>query len=195
MRGDKPNAEVSATEPTSKEPRSIADDETSASTLETFIHHQKLVRREERASSSEANKTKILYRREAPAYADHADRLAILGNTIMRYRRRFGLTQAQLAQLVGTSSQRVSRWERGSGEVSAIELLTLCEIFDYPPETLLMAASPHVYALAKRLDAQEGRLLQAFRMLPIDQRETMIALLAGSGRLEAVEPINKEEPM
>ena len=47
-----------------------------------------------------------------------------------------GLTQAELAEKVGTTFETVSRWERGIKTPSAYYRRKLCEVFGKTPEEL-----------------------------------------------------------
>ena len=56
----------------------------------------------------------------------------------LRYwRRARGLTQAELAQLVGVSVQALGTWERGVAEPYPRHIRKLCQVLDVTPQALL----------------------------------------------------------
>ena len=67
-----------------------------------------------------------------------------LGANITAFRTAQGLSQEQLAQLLGVSRQSVSKWETGTATPDLVHLLRLCEIFSVSLDTLVgqQAAQP-----------------------------------------------------
>jgi transcriptional regulator with XRE-family HTH domain len=60
-----------------------------------------------------------------------------LSEAIRAARRRAGLSQAELAELLGVRQSSVSQWERGSTRPSTVHLLALtaalkCSLLDFP---------------------------------------------------------------
>lgn len=51
--------------------------------------------------------------------------MAVLGNRIKFYRKKYGISQAALAHYVGVSKKTVSRWEQGAN-LSAYHAMLLC---------------------------------------------------------------------
>jgi predicted ATPase/DNA-binding NarL/FixJ family response regulator/transcriptional regulator with XRE-family HTH domain len=63
---------------------------------------------------------------------------------LRRARYQMGLTQAELAERVGTTFETVSRWERGIKAPSAYYRRKLCDVFDKTAEELGLLAEPNV---------------------------------------------------
>lgn len=59
--------------------------------------------------------------------------LAVMGRDLRSRRRALGLTQAALAEAVGTRPVMVGRWERGEGLPSSDEVIRLSEVLDLDP--------------------------------------------------------------
>ena len=93
------------------------------------------------------------------------------GDTVRRLRKERGLTQGQLAAHVGVSQTAVSAWECGIREVATDNFLKLAEVLDFDISELAANARK---ALG---DAEEVRLLAAFRALPKERRLTAIKLV------------------
>jgi len=51
---------------------------------------------------------------------------------------RAGLTQAQLAELMGKDDSTIHRWERGLLNINLSDMLRLAKIFDCPPSALIV---------------------------------------------------------
>ncbi len=60
-----------------------------------------------------------------------------LGSNIAAHRRRFGLTQAALAEKLNFSDKAVSKWERGESIPDVVTLARLSELFDVPMDVLV----------------------------------------------------------
>lgn len=83
-----------------------------------------------------------------------------------------GLTQAQLADMIGTTSGSVSNWEMPSGK-SMPDLKTvrrICLALNCPPGDLLCLSSVSI-------TGDEYNLLKGFRSLDDAGRHTMMAVL------------------
>ncbi len=65
-----------------------------------------------------------------------------LGTNIREHRKRCGLSQEKLAELVGVSRQAVTKWETGQSAPSTENLLRLAEIFDVSLDALITAGTP-----------------------------------------------------
>lgn len=61
----------------------------------------------------------------------------ILSNMIKQFRKRAGLTQPKLAQLLGVSFSTLRRWETYGGQPRADELKKLCEVLGCNESELL----------------------------------------------------------
>lgn len=60
-----------------------------------------------------------------------------LGSNIAAHRKRFGLTQAALAEKISFSDKAVSKWERGESIPDVVTLARLSELFDVPMDVLV----------------------------------------------------------
>jgi transcriptional regulator with XRE-family HTH domain len=60
-----------------------------------------------------------------------------LGSNIAAHRKRFGLTQAGLAEKLNFSDKAVSKWERGESIPDVVTLARLAELFDVPMDVLV----------------------------------------------------------
>ena len=65
-----------------------------------------------------------------------------IGANVARLRRRLGLTQAQLAELVGVESRHLQRIERGSVDLPVSSLEALSVALGVKPQVLLRPATP-----------------------------------------------------
>lgn len=68
--------------------------------------------------------------------------MTVLGRNIKKYRELKGLTQDQVAKMVGKSKNVVSNWEQGRNKPDADTIEILMGIFDVDANTLLGWDSP-----------------------------------------------------
>ncbi len=109
-----------------------------------------------------------------------SDRKLIAGPPIRRLRRRLGLSQAAMAEMLGISPSYLNLVERNNRPVSASLLVALAEQFDFDPRTLA-AAEPGGGA-----DAIRRRLADPlFADLEVDRAEVDEWLAAAPGGAEA----------
>ena len=81
-----------------------------------------------------------------------------IGSRIRKYREGRGLSQKQLAQLIGVSNSRVSNWEQGLNRPDADIIATICRALQVSPTDLLdVRLSPD------ELNDQERKVIQAYR--------------------------------
>ena len=81
-----------------------------------------------------------------------------IGNRIRKYREAHGLSQMELAQLIGVSNGRISNWEQGLNRPSADILAALCTALNVSPSALLdVRLSPD------DLTDQERNVILAYR--------------------------------
>lgn len=59
-------------------------------------------------------------------------------NFIKQYRKALGLTQSQLASILGVSKNTVSHWEIGDFDPSVNAIFKLCSVFDCNFEELFI---------------------------------------------------------
>lgn len=60
-----------------------------------------------------------------------------IGANIVSYRKRYGLTQARLAEKLNYSDKAVSKWERGESVPDVMTLVQLAELFDVTVNDLI----------------------------------------------------------
>lgn len=65
-----------------------------------------------------------------------------LGSNIKDNRKRCGLSQEKLAEMVGVSRQAVTKWETGQSAPSTENLIRLAEIFSVPLDALVVPVPP-----------------------------------------------------
>ena len=81
-----------------------------------------------------------------------------IGTRIRKYRERRGLSQKELAQIIGVSNSRVSNWEQGINRPDADILAGICTALNVSPSELLdVRLSPD------DLDDQERKVIMAYR--------------------------------
>lgn len=93
-----------------------------------------------------------------------------IGQAIAKYRQASGLTQAQLAEILGISNDAVSRMERGKTIPTVLRLLELSEIFHCEVADLVTESSNRSTDQAKVIE----KLLQ---QLDSQQRSELLYLI------------------
>ena len=73
------------------------------------------------------------------------------GNLLYERRRLAGLTQSQVARLVGVSDKAVSKWENGRAKTSTDALRRLSELYQMPIEELLRLRAAHTGAQVTKI--------------------------------------------
>lgn len=81
-----------------------------------------------------------------------------IGSRIRKYREERGLSQKQLAELIGVKNNRVSNWEQGLNRPDADILAALCRVLQVSPSELL-----DVRLVDDELNAQERKVIMAYR--------------------------------
>lgn len=81
-----------------------------------------------------------------------------IGSRIRKYRENRGLSQKQLAKLIGVSNSRVSNWEQGLNRPDADIIADICRALQVSPSDLLdVRLSPD------ELNDQERKVIKAYR--------------------------------
>ncbi|MBO1076762.1 helix-turn-helix domain-containing protein [Roseomonas marmotae] len=75
-------------------------------------------------------------RKRGPTTSDSA-----VGREIRQYRRSAGLTQKQVASMIGVTGAQLHRYETGSTRITASRLIAIANALGVRPDTLLAAAS------------------------------------------------------
>ena len=94
-----------------------------------------------------------------------------IGSRIRKFRKETGLTQEQLAEMIGISKSRISNWEQGINRPDADILAELCKALKVSPSVLL-----DVHLTDDELNEQEKKLVKAYRDKP-DLRHAVEILL------------------
>lgn len=93
-----------------------------------------------------------------------------VGRAIAKYRQAAGLTQAQLAEILGIGNDAVSRMERGNTVPTLLRLLELSEIFQCEMADLITESSNRSIDQARMLE-------QLLNQLNSEDRAELISLL------------------
>ena len=75
---------------------------------------------------------------------------SLIADNITYFRKRSGLTQGKLAELINYSDKSVSKWERGDGMPDVVVLVKLAEIFDVTVNDLVSEDKPEEKVLPAR---------------------------------------------
>lgn len=98
-------------------------------------------------------------------------RLAVLtGQAIARHRKRKGLTQDDVAEMLNIGNEAVSRIERGLRKPNIERLMEFATIFECDLTELLTEASP-------RATDQAGRIQDLLEPLSADDRQLLVETL------------------
>lgn len=82
----------------------------------------------------------------------------IIGNNIRKYREQSGLTQKQLAEILGLNNSRISNWEQGANNPPADMIAKLCETLNVSASELL-----GVKLATDELDIDEREIIKSYR--------------------------------
>ena len=96
--------------------------------------------------------------------------LAIIGNRLFLYRKRLGMTQAEVAEAAGLSDRTYADIERGTANMRIETLLRICAVLHITPDEVLTEDAPMVAA------RQEELWTRMSALSPKD-RETALRLL------------------
>lgn len=94
-----------------------------------------------------------------------------IGIRIRKYIELRGLSQKELADLIGVSNSRVSNWEQGINRPNADIISDLCKALDVSPSELL-----DIQISTDSLNEQERKLISAYRNKPELQEAVNILL-------------------
>jgi transcriptional regulator with XRE-family HTH domain len=73
-----------------------------------------------------------------------------VSNNVALLRKKKGLSQEKLAELLGCSRQTITRWETGSREPRVSDLLKIASVLDCTIEDLINISNPTKSAGAKK---------------------------------------------
>jgi len=100
-----------------------------------------------------------------------------IGKRLAEYRKKAGLSQAQLGEMLGLEKESVSRIESGKIAPSLSRLVMFCESLDVSFEELLINASPHPTDEARALIASLQGLSLRQRQIVLQTAHNLAALL------------------
>ena len=95
------------------------------------------------------------------------------GDIIRKFRQGRGLSQVDLARLVGCSSQRISNIERGATALSADMAAKMAQAFGVSVDELTSETMPDIVRLAP----DEKRLLEKYRSLTEKDRRILTGIM------------------
>lgn len=98
-------------------------------------------------------------------------RIALAGK-LQRFRKRAGLTTAEVGSKVGKSDKTVSGWEHGRGQPDADTLFQLCEL--YGIKNIAEFFTDDVASVMSSLSDREEKLLSAFQQLNEEGQDKII---------------------
>lgn len=81
-----------------------------------------------------------------------------IGNRLRMFRKEYGLTQEQLAQMIHVTKGRVSNWEQGINRPDADILGDICRALNVSPSDLL-----DVHLSDDELNTLERKVIKAYR--------------------------------
>ena len=94
-----------------------------------------------------------------------------IGSRIRKYRESRGLSQKDLADLIGVSNSRISNWEQGINRPNADIVADICKALNISPSELL-----DVQLSTDKLTEQERKVINAYRNKPKLQQAVNILL-------------------
>jgi len=86
------------------------------------------------------------------------DLLKITGRNLRRMREESGLTQEQLAHMIGAQKQNISAMEHGRRGLSGSTLTRLCEVFACAPSEFFQLSLDQQEGIDKLLSEEVGKM-------------------------------------
>ena len=90
-----------------------------------------------------------------------------LGERILNYRKRAGMSQEKLAELLGVSRQAVSKWEGDAAQPELDKIVALARLFGITTDQLLLEDIPRPGAPPKPLTAKREPKWYLLGLLPL----------------------------
>lgn len=90
-----------------------------------------------------------------------------LGERILNYRKRAGMSQEKLAELLGVSRQAVSKWEGDAAQPELDKIVALARLFGITTDQLLLEDIPGPGAPPKPLTAKREPKWYLLGLLPL----------------------------
>lgn len=106
---------------------------------------------------------------------------SLLGKNIVRYREALGLTQAELAELAGTSAPTISRYESGEAGISSDAIERIAKALNLSEMDLVYSGqAPKALRILETVDQVAERVKSGLILLEIITPETTENLLKAS---------------
>lgn len=93
-----------------------------------------------------------------------------VGKAVAHYRKSAGLSQAEVAEIMGISNDAVSKMERGNITLNVSRLFEFAQIFGCQPSDFLIATSYH-------FEDQQQYLSRLLAKLTAEDRSRLLALI------------------
>lgn len=115
-----------------------------------------------------------------------------MGKKIKAIRKKHGLSQEKLGEMVGVSYQQIQKYEKGVNRVSSDMLYKIARSLNIPVTYFFQDEQPVSgegglpYMPPSRISAEEAELIRYFRAIKDrEYRSHLIALLGSAARLES----------
>ena len=105
-----------------------------------------------------------------------------IGKVIAQRRHAKGLTQEQVAELLGVGNEAISRMERGVVMPTVVKLILLASIFECPVDSLLHESSPLLPDQSRRFEALLEPLSEQDRRFVLGILQKMVNRLTESSQ-------------
>ncbi len=94
-----------------------------------------------------------------------------IGNKLFSFRKRMGMTQAEVAEAAGLSDRTYADIERGSVNMRIETILRICEVLHITPDEILTESTP-------TLSSKQEELLARLDVCSPKDKETALKLLS-----------------
>lgn len=95
-----------------------------------------------------------------------------IAKNILYFRKKYGYTQKQLAELIGVKNTSVSNWETGDNSIDIETLIKLCSIFNISLSDIYGS-----YGKKEEYSEEEKKIIQAFRETNEGTKNAILKLL------------------
>lgn len=140
--------------------------------IEAYIAENRLV------ETTDEEIAKPLYRREGfdgiQSFAEMDEKLA---SFLRRKREERGMTRADLAPLLGLSTQVYGRYERAFSKLHVTRMIQLCELLGFMPIEMIYEAAPHLWGQDAEDAAKNLRMAKLVMDLPPETRSTLMSFI------------------
>lgn len=97
--------------------------------------------------------------------------LHIVGNKLLAFRKKTGLTQAEVAEKAGLSDRTYADIERGTVNMRIETLLRICEVLQITPDDILIEDNPEICS-------EQEKLMERLNDCTLKKREAALKLLS-----------------